>query len=420
MPETTTLSPTSKTCDGRRCGFRPGRDSSPCASRGTPSPRSREQPSAWLHGPGRPHRGESESRFSARRRPPSPGCAAKSGSRCCCGPTRTPRSIGWPGRCCRSGYRRAWNSRSTSTRPRWPDDESIRCGRNPWNRVRLESASAPVTEGNPKHGFARNPHLARSPPQAEGKARRRGGRRRPQAVRRHGRDHVRIARRRPRRAPGRRAPEHHRHGRRAEAEGGRGHRAVRARAPFSGTNPRAFRLRTPCMTAGVAALRPPGYRTQAMLLAALLGVVGRAEADQPLLRRVAAGDSRALRTLYDHHAAAALAVAFRILRAKSEAEDVVQEAFVEVWRRAASFDPRRGSASSFVLAVCRSRALDRLRSRGSAERAVAASAREEPEPSPLPIESAVQRQDRERVQRALAALPAEQRGAIELPYFAGP
>jgi len=173
------------------------------------------------------------------------------------------------------------------------------------------------------------------------------------------------------------------------------------------------------MTARVAALRRPGYRTEAMLLAALLGVVGRAEADEPLLRRVAAGDSRALRTLYDRNAPAALALAFRILRAKAEAEEVVQEAFVEVWRRAASFDPRRGSASSYVLAVCRSRALDRLRSRGSAERAAAASAREEPEPSPLPIESAVQRQDRERVQRALATLPAEQRAAIELSYFAG-
>jgi RNA polymerase sigma-70 factor (ECF subfamily) len=173
------------------------------------------------------------------------------------------------------------------------------------------------------------------------------------------------------------------------------------------------------MTAGVAALRRPGYRTEAMLLAALLGIVGRAESDEPLLRLVAAGDSRALRSLYDRHAPAALALAFRILRAKSEAEEVVQEAFVEVWRRAAAFDPRRGTASSFVLNVCRSRALDRLRARGSAERAAAASAREEPEPAPLPIESAVQRQDRERVRQALAALPAEQRAAIELAYFAG-
>jgi RNA polymerase sigma-70 factor (ECF subfamily) len=156
-----------------------------------------------------------------------------------------------------------------------------------------------------------------------------------------------------------------------------------------------------------------------MLLAALLGVVGRAEADEPLLRLVAGGDSRALRSLYDRHAPAALALAFRILRTRSEAEEVVQDAFVEVWRRAKAFDPRRGTASSFVLNVCRSRALDRLRARGTAERTAAASAREEPEPPPLPIESAVQRQDRERVQRALAALPAEQRGTIELAYFAG-
>src|SRR5256885_13987763 len=144
-----------------------------------------------------------------------------------------------------------------------------------------------------------------------------------------------------------------------------------------------------------------------MLLAALCGVGGGAGAGEPLLRRAAAGDSRALRALYDRHAAAALALACRILRAKSEAEEVVQEAFVDVWRRAATFDPRRGSASSFVLAICRSRALDRLRARGSAERTAAASAREEPEASPLPIESAVQRQDRQPVQHALATLPAE-------------
>src|SRR5205823_3728043 len=150
------------------------------------------------------------------------------------------------------------------------------------------------------------------------------------------------------------APDEAAQGAAGSREEGRGHRAVGRVFTlwFSSTNPLALRLRIPCMTAGVAALRRPGYRTHAMLLAALLGVVGRAEADEPLLRRVAAGDSRALRTLHDRHAAAALALAFRILRAKSEAEDVVQEAFVEVWRRAATFDPRRGSASSFVLAVC--------------------------------------------------------------------
>src|SRR4051812_589820 len=111
------------------------------------------------------------------------------------------------------------------------------------------------------------------------------------------------------------------------------------------------------MMAGVAARYRPGYRSEAMLLAALLGVVGLAETDEPLLRRIAAGDSRALRSLYDRHAASALALGFRILRARSEAEEIVQETFLEVWRRAATFDPRRGSASSFVLAICRSRAL---------------------------------------------------------------
>jgi RNA polymerase sigma-70 factor (ECF subfamily) len=158
-----------------------------------------------------------------------------------------------------------------------------------------------------------------------------------------------------------------------------------------------------------------------VLLPLLLAVVARAAAaaDEALLRRVAAGEPAALRQVYDRCAPLALALAARILRSRSEAEEVVQDAFLEAWKRAKSYDARRGTALAWVLSIARSRALDRLRSRGSGDRAAQALQREDNAPVPLPIESAEQRQARERIQAALAALPAEQRAVLELAYFEG-
>ncbi len=156
-----------------------------------------------------------------------------------------------------------------------------------------------------------------------------------------------------------------------------------------------------------------------MLLPFLLAVLASANDDQLLFQRVAARDAQALRVLYDRCAGIALAVAVRILRNRSEAEDVVQEAFLEAWKRAGTFDARRGSASAFVLSIARSRALDRVRSRGSSDRALSALGREDEPPVPLPIESAEQRQARDRIQAALATLPPEQRQVLELAYFEG-
>jgi RNA polymerase sigma-70 factor, ECF subfamily len=163
-----------------------------------------------------------------------------------------------------------------------------------------------------------------------------------------------------------------------------------------------------------------GYATAAMLWPLLLAALAPAgDADELLLRRVAAGDARALRKLYDRCAPVVLALALRILRNRAEAEDTLQDAFLEAWRRAGAFDARRGSATAWILAIARSRALDRLRARSSADRAAQAAAREEmAAPSP-PIESAERRQERERLQRALSALPPEQRQTLELAYFEG-
>jgi RNA polymerase sigma-70 factor (ECF subfamily) len=154
-----------------------------------------------------------------------------------------------------------------------------------------------------------------------------------------------------------------------------------------------------------------------MLLPLLLSALAPA-GDDDLMRRMAAGDPSALRSTYDRTAGTVLALALRILGARPEAEEVVQETFLELWRRAPAYDPRRGSAVAWILSICRSRAIDRIRSRGVAAR-VAQSAAAEGDPVAMPIENTEARQRRERVQEALLSLPAEQREAIELAYFGG-
>ena len=145
--------------------------------------------------------------------------------------------------------------------------------------------------------------------------------------------------------------------------------------------------------------------------------------DRELLARVAQGDVAALRSLYDQHAPRAITIAFRILRNREEAEDIVQETFLEVWRRAAQFDPGRGGAVAWVVTIARSRAIDRLRARSIAGRTIASAAEEaeamSPVAPPTPALEVERRRDERRVAAALGALPPAQRRTIELAYFEG-
>jgi len=140
--------------------------------------------------------------------------------------------------------------------------------------------------------------------------------------------------------------------------------------------------------------------------------------DRSVVERIARGDPGALRELYDHFGGRALAIALRVLGTRSEAEEVVQEVFIQVWHRAREYDPERGGALSWILTIARSRAIDRLRSRGAHQRATS-SLEPDPPSMPLPSELAEERQRRERIDAALRALPQEQRRAIELAYFEG-
>jgi RNA polymerase sigma-70 factor (ECF subfamily) len=161
------------------------------------------------------------------------------------------------------------------------------------------------------------------------------------------------------------------------------------------------------------------YADEWMLLPLMVAVLGRAGAtDDALLRRIAAGDSRALRQLYDRCATAALAVAQRILGTRTEAEDAVQEAFLDAWRNAARFDARRGSAEAWLITMARSRALDRMRQRGAATRHQ--SQPDDAAPAAAsPIESVSRREEQERIQGALASIPGDQREVMELAFYEG-
>src|SRR5438477_8127029 len=145
--------------------------------------------------------------------------------------------------------------------------------------------------------------------------------------------------------------------------------------------------------------------------------------DRELLARVAQGDVAALRALYDQHASRAITIAFRILRNREEAEDVVQETFLEVWRRSAQFDPGRGGAVAWVVTIARSRAIDRLRARTIAGRTIASASEDAdgllPPPTVSPALETERRRDERRVAAALGALPPAQRRTIELAYFEG-
>ena len=143
------------------------------------------------------------------------------------------------------------------------------------------------------------------------------------------------------------------------------------------------------------------------------------EIEPTVMSQIAAGDTAALRRLYDLLGPRVRAVATRTLGNASDADDVVQETFVEVWHRAHTFDPTRGSIVSWVTMLGHRRAIDRLRRRGTRPTAAATAVTSDVASADSPHETAAQRQARARIAAALAELPAEQRQAIELMYFEG-
>jgi RNA polymerase sigma-70 factor (ECF subfamily) len=126
-----------------------------------------------------------------------------------------------------------------------------------------------------------------------------------------------------------------------------------------------------------------------------------------------------LRSLYDACAGKVLGVALHLLGDRDEAEDVVQETFLELWRQPEQYDASRGSLEAWTVLIARSRALDRIRARGRALRLVERASDLVHPHSPAPLELVEGRERGSRVARALTSLPGPQREAIELAFFAG-
>ena len=148
-----------------------------------------------------------------------------------------------------------------------------------------------------------------------------------------------------------------------------------------------------------------------------------------LVRRAATGDTDAFAALFDRHSPGALGLLLKMLGSRSEAEEVLQEVFLQVWRRAGDYDPERASVRGWVLLLARSRALDRIRSRRSRVRREQ-EAQEQAAPMQdrrvgVAVEEPVGTRRLEAEERsrevfgALRRLPADQRRALELAFFEG-
>jgi RNA polymerase sigma-70 factor (ECF subfamily) len=142
--------------------------------------------------------------------------------------------------------------------------------------------------------------------------------------------------------------------------------------------------------------------------------------ERRILERMATGDGDALRELYDLHGRAVYSLAVRILRSQSDAEDIVQEVFVQAWRQAARYDATRGTVVGWLLMQAKSRSIDRLRARKA--RPEHADDAQRPEPVDTGVSADVQVvrvEQAQRVREALERLPVLQKTALELAYYEG-
>ena len=133
-------------------------------------------------------------------------------------------------------------------------------------------------------------------------------------------------------------------------------------------------------------------------------------------------DPTQFQVAYEHLSPLAFAAANRVLRDAAAAEDVVQDVFMQLWRRPGAFDPSRGALSRYVIMLARSRAMDRWRSRSARDAAVERSAQEarlRPDTQESAAEPVIRRERSSHVLHALDELPTDQREAVLLAYGRG-
>lgn len=139
--------------------------------------------------------------------------------------------------------------------------------------------------------------------------------------------------------------------------------------------------------------------------------------DIALLDRIVARDERAVGGLYDRHNRLLFGLILRILRDRSEAEEVLQEVFMLVWTRAETYNVALGSPAAWLVRIARNCAIDRLRSNAVRVRAVESAP--PPAPPESPESSASVSEQQRAVRRVLETLPSDQRTLIEHAYYMG-
>ncbi len=143
-------------------------------------------------------------------------------------------------------------------------------------------------------------------------------------------------------------------------------------------------------------------------------------ADEDLISFVGRGDAEAFAVLYDRHSRPAYSLAYRMMGEKQAAEDLVQDAFLKLWRSATSYRADRGSVRTWLLSILHNRGIDQLRSLASRRRTQDKIEVSAPKSQPSEAFAETWRNSqREQVREALSTLPQEQLKILELAYFSG-
>jgi len=149
----------------------------------------------------------------------------------------------------------------------------------------------------------------------------------------------------------------------------------------------------------------------------------RTTADQALLRGWLSGEEAAFSALYRRLAPALLSMVYGIVAHQKDAEDVLQETFVQMWKKAATYDAQSATVFTWSVMIARHKAIDRLRERHRRYNLSDAAAAEAEAAPPVSAASAddllSQRDEHDRVRAALSRIPAKQLVAIKLAFFGG-
>jgi RNA polymerase sigma-70 factor, ECF subfamily len=144
-------------------------------------------------------------------------------------------------------------------------------------------------------------------------------------------------------------------------------------------------------------------------------------ADEEVMQLVQSGNPRAFELLYDRHGGAAFSLAYRMVGNRVMAEDIIQEAFLSIWRSRQRYDQARGSVRTWVLGIVHNRAIDGLRRSfvHDRRRETMEGVEERHEAPERTDVEAARREEARSIRSALETLPDEQRRTIELAYFGG-